>query len=46
MKGSAGIAKDQKQDFPGDTVDRNPPAGAGDTDSLLGPERCHVPQSN
>ena len=33
-------------DFPGGTVDRNPPASAGDTGSICGPGRFHMPQSN
>ena len=28
-------------DFPGGTVDKNPPANAGDTGSIPGPGRCH-----
>ena len=34
------------RDFPGGTVVRNPPADAGDTGSIPGPERSHMPQSN
>ena len=34
------------QDFPGGTVDKNPPANAGDTGSIPGPERFHMPWSN
>ena len=34
------------QDFPSDTVDRNPPASAGDMNSIPGPGRSHMPQSN
>ena len=33
-------------DFPGDTVDKNPPATAGDTGLIPGPGRSHMPQSN
>ena len=33
-------------DFPGVTVVKNPPANAGDTGSIPGPGRSHVPQSN
>ena len=33
-------------DFPGDTVDKNPPANAGDTGLIPGPGRFHMPQSN
>ena len=32
--------------FPGGTVVKNPPANAGDTDSVLGPGRSHMLQSN
>ena len=33
-------------DFPGGAVLKNPPASAGDTGSIPGPGRFHVPQSN
>ena len=33
-------------DFPGDTVVKNPPANAGDVDSVPGLGRCHVPWSS
>ena len=33
-------------DFPGGTVDRNPPANAGDMGSIPGPGRFHMPWSN
>ena len=33
-------------DFPGGAVVENPPASAGDTGSIPGPGRSHVPQSN
>ena len=33
-------------DFPGIAVVKNPPANAGDTDSIPGPGRSHMPQSN
>ncbi|KAM9083397.1 15-hydroxyprostaglandin dehydrogenase [NAD(+)] isoform 2-T2 [Megaptera novaeangliae] len=33
-------------DFPGGAVAKNPPASAGDTGSIPGPGRSHVPQSN
>ena len=36
----------RKMDFSGGTMDKNPPANAGDTGSILGSERCHVPRSN
>ena len=35
-----------KLDFPGGSVDRNPPASAGDTGSVLVPGRLHRPWSN
>ena len=34
------------QDFPGGPVVRNLPAKAGDTGSIPGPGRFHMPQSN
>ena len=33
-------------DFPGGPVNKNPPANAGDTDSIPGPRRSHMPRSN
>ena len=33
-------------DFPGDAVVKNPPANTGDTGSILGLGRSHMPQSN
>ena len=33
-------------DFPGGAVIKNPPANAGDTGSIPGPGRSHMPQSN
>jgi len=33
-------------DFPSGTVEKNPPANAGDTGSIPGPGRFHMPQSN
>ena len=33
-------------DFPGGTVVKNPPTNAGDTGSIPGPGRSHMPQSN
>ena len=38
--------KSYNEDFPGGTVDRNPPANAGDTGSSPDPGRLHMPQSN
>ena len=32
--------------FPGGSVVKNPPANAGDTSSIPGPGRSHMPQSN
>ena len=32
--------------FPGGSVVKNPPANAGDTDLIPGPEIFHVPRSN
>lgn len=29
-------------DFPGDTVDKNPPADRGDMGVIFGPERFHM----
>ena len=34
------------QDFPGDPVVKNLPANRGDTGSIPGPGRSHMPQSN
>ena len=33
-------------DFPGGTVDKNPPANAGDVGSSPGPGRSYMPRSN
>ena len=33
-------------DFPGGTVDKNPPAAAGDTGSIPAPGRFHMPWGN
>ena len=33
-------------DFPGGAVVKNPPANAGDTGSIPGPGRLHMPRSN
>ena len=38
--------KDERKDFPGGTVVKNPPANAGDTGSSPGPGRSHMPRSN
>ena len=45
-KWSSGSYKADILDFPGGTVDKNPPANAGDAGSILGPGRSHTPQSN
>ena len=34
------------RDFPGGTVVKNPPANVGDTGSIPGPGRSHMPWSN
>ena len=34
------------RDFPGGSLVKNPPADAGDTDSIPGPGRFHMLQSN
>ena len=31
-------------DFPGGTVDKNPPANAGESGSIPGPGRFHMPR--
>ena len=36
----------QVKDFPGGTVDKNPPANAGDKGSIPGLGRFHIPRSN
>ena len=33
-------------DFPGGAVDKNPPGNAGDTGSILGQVRLHMPRGN
>ena len=38
--------KEKNRDFPGGTVVKNPPANAGDTGSIPGPGRSHMPWSN
>ena len=38
--------KSKDVDFPGGAVVKNPPAKAGDTGSIPGPGRYHMPQSN
>ena len=38
--------KDALRDLPGGSLVKNPPADAGDTDSIPGPGRFHMLQSN
>ena len=38
--------KKTKEDFPGGTVVKNPPANAGDMGSSPGPGRSHMPRRN
>ena len=38
--------KKKKRDFRGGAVVKNPPANAGDTGSIPGPGRSHMPRSN
>ena len=40
------IFKVKYWDLPGGTVDKNPPADSGDTDSIPGPTRFHKPWGN
>ena len=40
------VVKTWHWDFPGSAVGKNPPANAGDTGSILGPGRSHMPQSS
>ena len=40
------VFKKEAGDFPGGTVVKNPPANAGDTGSIPGPGRSHMPRSN
>ena len=40
------ILKVELQGFPGGLVGKNPPANAGDTSSIPGPGRFHMPRSN
>ena len=43
---SSGQLQEPLQDFPGDAMVKNPPASAGDTSSIPGLGRSHMPQSN
>ena len=38
--------KIRERDFPGGEMVKNLPANAGDTDSIPGPGRSHMPRSN
>ena len=38
--------KNQERDFPGGAMVKNPPANAGDTGSIPGLGRSHMPRSN
>ena len=38
--------KIKKKDFPGGTVDKNPPGNEGDTGLIPGPGRFHMPRCN
>ena len=40
------LTKNQYRDFPGGAVVKNLPANAGDTGSIPGPGRSHMPWSN
>ena len=40
------ISKNKFTGFPGGAVVENPPAKAGDTGSIPGPGRSHMPRSN
>ena len=40
------IVRKQRRDFPGGTVDKNPPANSQDTGLIPGPGRFHIPQGN
>ena len=46
MTKETGRLKERHRDFPGGTVVKNLPANAGDTGSIPGPERSHMPQSH
>ena len=46
MAFTAGLSKPGFRDFPGGTVVGNPPANAGDTGSIPGLGRSHMPWSN
>ena len=44
--GSVSLKNSINKDFPGGAVVKNPPASAGDTGSIPGPGRFHMPQRN
>ena len=46
MGGNDKNKKNNFRDFPGSAVVKNPPANAGDTGSIPGPGRSHMPWSN
>ena len=46
LKGRTNSVNRKLRDFPGGTVVKSPPANAGDTGSIPGPGRSHMPQSN
>ena len=46
MSTSSGNQEIIAWDFPGGTVDKNPPANAGHTGLIPGPGRSHMPRSN
>ena len=43
---SINTIKNKTSGFPGGAVVKNPPVNAGDTGSVPGPGRSHVPRSN
>ena len=47
-KGSVGLSFIERiiKDFPGGAVVKNPPTNAGDTGSIPGPGRPHMPRSS
>ena len=40
------LVKTVRSDFPGSSVNKNPPTNAGDRGLIPGPGRFHVPWSN
>ena len=45
-EGHAPAPKNMDRDFPSGPVVKNPPANAGDKDSIPGPWRFHTPRGN